>query len=101
MLYGFKGPPDGQFPAARLTAVTGMLYGTTPSGGKDCDSPSGYYAGTIFEFTLSGAEKECILFNAGHHATPTALFRRVLLLPLENARRHYGSAAAIRGTVFA
>ncbi|HEY1429942.1 MAG TPA: choice-of-anchor tandem repeat GloVer-containing protein, partial [Candidatus Tumulicola sp.] len=33
VLHSFAGSPDGQFPQAGLTAVKGVLYGTTPNGG--------------------------------------------------------------------
>ncbi|HEY1428937.1 MAG TPA: choice-of-anchor tandem repeat GloVer-containing protein, partial [Candidatus Tumulicola sp.] len=39
---------DGQFPQAGLTAVKGVLYGTTPNGGDNAN-------GTVFTSTKSGA----------------------------------------------
>ncbi len=57
VLYSFKGPPDGAYPASRLTVVNGSFYGVTPAGGEQCDAPSGPYTGTVYELTGSGAEK--------------------------------------------
>jgi uncharacterized repeat protein (TIGR03803 family) len=52
VLYSFKyGAKDGAGPLAPLIAVAGKLYGTTTDGGSEG------YQGTVFEVSLSGAER--------------------------------------------
>ena len=103
VLFRFKGPPDGQFPAARLSDVNGRLYGTTPSGGKVCDAPSGYDAGTIFELTLSGAEKVEHTFKCWTPRDTDGIVPTGALLPLRQTL--YGTTTSggryFGGTVFA
>ena len=48
VLHSFAGTPDGQFPQAGLTAVKGLLYGTTPNGGANAN-------GTVFTTSKAGA----------------------------------------------
>jgi uncharacterized repeat protein (TIGR03803 family) len=77
VLYRFKGVPDGAEPASRLTAVDGALYGSTPSGGKHCDGPSGYDTGTLFELTALATERviqrfPCWRSQAGDGMVPVA-----------------------------
>ena len=56
VLYSFAGPPDGQFPNARLVRdAAGNLYGTTEIGGDlQCNSQNG--CGTVFKLDTTGAE---------------------------------------------
>jgi uncharacterized repeat protein (TIGR03803 family) len=52
VLYNFKGGKDGQYPAAPLIEVQGVLYGTTSEGGAGNCSASGYTGcGTIFQIS--------------------------------------------------
>ena len=48
VLYSFKGPPDGAFPASDLTYVNGTLYGTTAHGGTFCATASCILGGRSF-----------------------------------------------------
>jgi uncharacterized repeat protein (TIGR03803 family) len=56
VVYSFKGPAgkDGAEPGAGLSAINGVLYGTTFTGGR-CDI-QGYCWGTVFSVSTSGAE---------------------------------------------
>jgi uncharacterized repeat protein (TIGR03803 family) len=50
LLYGFTGPPDGEFPAASLIFdKSGNLYGTSQAGGDKQSCQSG--CGTVFELS--------------------------------------------------
>ena len=59
VLHSFAGAPDGQFPQAGLTAVKGLLYGTTPNGGTTTN-------GTVFTTTKMGAENVAYSFIGGN-----------------------------------
>jgi uncharacterized repeat protein (TIGR03803 family) len=101
VLYRFKGAPDGAFPASRLAAYEGELYGTTPSGGNVCGATSGYTAGTIFQLTLSGAESVAYAFKCWTPQSPGGLFPAPPLVALDNVLygtttsggSHYGGTA--------
>ena len=57
VLYSFKGgATDGATPIGAVTAVNGVLYGTTGYGGSN-------YGGTAFKVTTSG--QESVLYNFG------------------------------------
>ncbi len=56
VLHNFGQGLDGRHPLARLVALNGALYGTTPQGGK-------YGRGTVFEITTSGIER--VLYSFG------------------------------------
>jgi uncharacterized repeat protein (TIGR03803 family) len=58
VLYRFKAGKDGAHPYAGLTAVKGMLYGTTYQGGTKG-------SGTVFGVTTSGDEKVIYSFKGG------------------------------------
>jgi uncharacterized repeat protein (TIGR03803 family) len=91
VLYAFKGGVDGAYPAAGLTFMGGMLYGTTSSGGtsslsygEGCD----YIAtgcGVVFAASLAGAEtvlhsfqgSEAAGANDGHASLPMSGLTRV------------------------
>jgi uncharacterized repeat protein (TIGR03803 family) len=66
VVYNFAGSPDGVGPTAGLTAMNGVLYGTTTEGGAgaECNSPSGA-CGTVFEVSPSGTEKVLYTFKGG------------------------------------
>jgi uncharacterized repeat protein (TIGR03803 family) len=56
-LYAFRGYPDGAFPwFGSLTAVDGILYGTTEQGGtgKNCSS---YACGTVYAVTIGSKNR--------------------------------------------
>jgi uncharacterized repeat protein (TIGR03803 family) len=55
VIYRFKGGNDGSDPRGVLASVNGVLYGTTPIGGKGCG------CGTIFKITTSG--KKQVLYS--------------------------------------
>jgi uncharacterized repeat protein (TIGR03803 family) len=59
LLYSFTASPDGFQPAASLTDVKGLLYGTTDAGGAN-------NAGTVFKITTSGAENVVYSFKGGN-----------------------------------
>jgi len=61
-LYGFAGPPDGSGPIGGvLIGASGVLYGTTESGGTSGD---GNGTGTVFALTPSGnAYTESVLLS--------------------------------------
>lgn len=103
VLYSFKGAPDGEYPTSRLTAANGALYGTTPSGGNQCGATSGYTAGTIFELTLSGAEKILYPFKCWTPRDADGIFPSQPLLVIK--QRLYGTTASggrhYAGTAFA
>jgi uncharacterized repeat protein (TIGR03803 family) len=63
VLHSFTGPPDGVMPIDQLSAVDGVLYGTTYDGGSGgCGSTNG--CGTIFEITKSGREHVLYSFTS-------------------------------------
>lgn len=55
VLYSFRGGSDGEFPAAALLNVNGVLYGTTVKGGANCGK--GVSCGTVYSITMAGKEK--------------------------------------------
>lgn len=61
VLYSFAGGSDGSFPNAGLTAVNGMMYGTT-SPFLCCSRMTGF--GTVYGINISGEEK--VLHHFGH-----------------------------------
>ena len=59
VVYAFKGgKSDGSQPVANLVAVSSVLYGTTPNGGKNGN-------GTVFKTTTSGSENLLHSFGTG------------------------------------
>jgi uncharacterized repeat protein (TIGR03803 family) len=93
-VYRFQGGMDGYFPTGGLTALRGVLYGTTSNGGN------GY--GTVFRITTGGTEKIIYRFKGGRDgATPNGQ-----LLALRNTlygTTFYGGHCVIQGgcgTVF-
>lgn len=67
IIYNFQGPPfnDGYAPTGNLTAVKGVLYGTTEYGGTDS-------SGTVFRITTAGTEKTLYSFtNTPDGAVPS------------------------------
>ncbi|HEX3456415.1 MAG TPA: choice-of-anchor tandem repeat GloVer-containing protein, partial [Candidatus Baltobacteraceae bacterium] len=54
----FSGKRDGKWPTAGLTAVDGLLYGTTSQGGTARQ-------GTMFRISTSGVKKKLYNFGAG------------------------------------
>jgi uncharacterized repeat protein (TIGR03803 family) len=58
VLYSFAGGSDGASIQTGLTAVDGVLYGTTVSGGEHND-------GSVYEVTTSGAERVIYSFRGG------------------------------------
>ncbi|HEX4013475.1 MAG TPA: choice-of-anchor tandem repeat GloVer-containing protein [Candidatus Cybelea sp.] len=67
VLHSFKGgSADGAYPIASLVNLSGTLYGTTPDGGSNCKTGSGYHGcGTIFAITPSGKETVLYKFKGG------------------------------------
>jgi uncharacterized repeat protein (TIGR03803 family) len=66
VLHRFAGPPDGAEPSANLTALNGMLYGTTSIGGAlgpGCDRSGG--CGVVFQISPRGAERVIYTFKGG------------------------------------
>jgi uncharacterized repeat protein (TIGR03803 family) len=55
VLHQFLGGRDGSLPDTTLTAVNGVFYGTTSTGGSgSCVGNAGYGCGTVFKIGLSG-----------------------------------------------
>jgi uncharacterized repeat protein (TIGR03803 family) len=82
--FGKSGSKDGIAPAADLTDVNGMLYGTTSGGGGTYDC-----CGTVFSITTSGEEKMLYRFMGGRDgAIPEAG-----LVYVEKTRTLYGTTA--------
>jgi uncharacterized repeat protein (TIGR03803 family) len=57
-LHSFGGPGDGAAPQSGLTALGGVLYATTPYGGK-------YQRGTVFSWSSAGGERVLHSFGKG------------------------------------
>ncbi|HTT83603.1 MAG TPA: choice-of-anchor tandem repeat GloVer-containing protein [Rhizomicrobium sp.] len=72
VLYSFSGGADGQYPAAALTNVNGVLYGTTAyGGGTGCEGSSG--CGTVFSLDPGiGTEKVLYSFCSRKNCTDGA-----------------------------
>ena len=62
VLHSFSFFRDGAIPLANLVDVSGILYGTTQSGG----GYSSYSAGTVFSINSSGIEHLVFAFSYGH-----------------------------------
>lgn len=54
VLHNFLGGSDGTSPYTTLTAVNGILYGTTAAGGTGQCGSSGFGCGTVFRIDLYG-----------------------------------------------
>ena len=73
-LYSFGGTPDGASPLAGLTAVNGVLYGTTLNGSVNycsgsCGSNYCYLGcGTVYKVSASGAEHVIYNFSGGFNS---------------------------------
>jgi uncharacterized repeat protein (TIGR03803 family) len=66
VLHTFESGSDGAFPAAGLTNVDGVLYGTTFGGGD------GNSDGTVYKITTSGAETVLYRFAGGSDGSAPA-----------------------------
>jgi uncharacterized repeat protein (TIGR03803 family) len=64
VVYSFKGGTDGSIPEA-LIALKNKLYGTTNSGGGDCEPGPSCGYGTVFEANASGDERVLYSFKGG------------------------------------
>jgi uncharacterized repeat protein (TIGR03803 family) len=79
-LSGYSFATDGGHPVASLTAIAGLLYGTTPTGGKNA-------AGILFTISAKGVEKILYDFNG---SLPNARGPRAPLLLFNGT--FYGTA---------
>lgn len=72
ILYRFKSGIDAQVPEADLIAVSGVLYGTTVSGGESgCEGGGG--CGTAYKLTLTGSQiSESVIYNVTEGFQPAA-----------------------------
>jgi uncharacterized repeat protein (TIGR03803 family) len=93
VLYTFKGSrySDAGSPTAGLTAMKGVLYGTTSGGGPKQD-------GTVFRVTFSGREKVLHIFNGSDGNSP--LSRLLAVNGILYGTTSSGGAKNL-GTVFA
>ena len=93
VLYAFKGNPDGEAPLVGLTAVKGMLYGTTLNGYSTQE-------GIVFAVNpKSGAETIVHGFTGGSgRGLPRSKFDQSRRYP---SRNHQEGGAYNQGTVFA
>lgn len=66
-LYSFQGGTDGAGPSAALTAMSGVLYGTTGHGGSGPCYEWGHNigCGIVFAMTTSGSERIIHTFKGG------------------------------------
>jgi uncharacterized repeat protein (TIGR03803 family) len=91
VLYRFAGGADGSFPNSGLTAIDGVMYGTT-SPFLCCNHSTGW--GTVYRVSTSGEEK--VLHHFGHGfdgAQPIAGLINVRGV-LYGTTRHGGSSSA-------
>jgi uncharacterized repeat protein (TIGR03803 family) len=66
VIHSFGRSEDGALPVADLVNIKGTLYGTTSSGGANCDSRGNDDGcGTVFSITTSGAETVLYSFRGG------------------------------------
>jgi uncharacterized repeat protein (TIGR03803 family) len=102
VLHSFASCSDGTYPITGLINVSGTLYGTTGSGGKDCSGPfSGN--GTVFGINPStGKEMVLYRFNGTFGAHPSTALLNVggtLIGPTFDGGQDCGSYGC--GTLFA
>lgn len=99
VLHSFAGPPDGEGPNGGLLNVSGILYGTTFSGGDaPCGMTNAEGCGVVFNITTAG--KETVLYRFG--ATPDAACADAGLLNVSGTlygTTHYGGRHGY-GTVY-
>ncbi|HET6275356.1 MAG TPA: choice-of-anchor tandem repeat GloVer-containing protein [Candidatus Cybelea sp.] len=63
-LYVFQDSPDGSLPVAKLTALNGILYGTTQDGGTSpCPGLGNDGCGIVFATTITGQERVLYSFK--------------------------------------
>ncbi|MGC9993603.1 MAG: choice-of-anchor tandem repeat GloVer-containing protein [Candidatus Cybelea sp.] len=74
VLHKFDRPRRAAHPLAALIDVDGMLYGTTPHGGRSLDCGKGFNGcGTVYQINeASGAIKVLFTFSGGDGAAPYA-----------------------------
>jgi uncharacterized repeat protein (TIGR03803 family) len=97
VLYSFTGGGDGTGPAASLTDMRGVLYGTTYGGGADS-------SGAVFRVSRAGAEKLVYSFrNGADGASPKSPVVNVGGILYGTTQYGGGSSACTGGcgTVFA
>jgi uncharacterized repeat protein (TIGR03803 family) len=71
VLYRFQGGSDGAFPVGALTALNGVLYGVTDSGGS-YGSGCSAGCGTVFSITTAGEENVIYRFGTAPDGTTPA-----------------------------
>jgi len=94
ILHRFGGPGDGGSPAAGLTDVDGVLYGTTIEGGTNQNN------GTVFKITTSGVESVLHSFNGGSDGSQPEAGLTNVNGTLYGTTYYGGSADRDDGTVF-
>jgi uncharacterized repeat protein (TIGR03803 family) len=108
-LYSFGGTPDGASPLAGLTAVNGVLYGTTLQGSVNyCSSNCGgndcyLGCGTVYKVSASGAEDVIYNFSGGFNSGTDGAWPYTGLLAYKGMLYGTtgGGGAGDHGTVFA
>jgi uncharacterized repeat protein (TIGR03803 family) len=92
-IYAFKGAPDGASPLSGLTAIHGVLYGTTYDGGnQSCQLDGVSDCGTVFAVTPKGKEQVVYAFKGGSDgANPDASL-------IQSAGTLFGTTSSGAGT---
>ena len=107
-LYSFKGTPDGASPLAGLTALNGVLYGTTLQGSVNycsasCGSNFCYLGcGTVYKVSASGAEHVIYNFSGAFNSGEDGAWPYAGLLAYKGMLYGTtgGGGAGDHGTVF-
>jgi uncharacterized repeat protein (TIGR03803 family) len=91
---GYSFGTDGGYPVAGLIVVNGMLYGVTPTGGKNA-------AGIMYAISTGGTEQILYTFDGGLPAArepqaPLLLFKGTLYGTAGGGTNDYGAVYSIR-----
>ena len=92
---------DGSLPKSSLTAIRGLFYGTTTSGGAYSCGPY-HGCGTAFSITRSGSETVLHSFRAptGYLPTTNLILKNGIFYGTAQLGGRYGSGPPYNGGVF-